>query len=194
MFDHQWNKQYIRSDKSRAIDEYILECNNGLQFVDIGVLRADSANDRSVIFYPKNGRSEVIPVWSAKREPYSYPMLFCNGELGWGNENKMIKKDKLNFVEYLSSLMIRVKPDNIRLPSKMYPNTRDADIYVNRFQAMPRTGQTFVVDAISTMVDTELKYPKNHPEMITGGDDKYGKWRKNGKCILLLLVMIFGMI
>jgi hypothetical protein len=109
-------------------------------------------------------------------------MLFSKGELGWGTENPKFKdRKKINTIEYLASILLSV--ESISLPSKLYPNEPKANHKVNRFQAMPRTGQTFVVDGVSTMIDTHLKFPKDHPEMITGGSKTYSKKNESGKYI-----------
>lgn len=166
------------------MDQFKIDCNKSMSFVDIGVLRVDGAEVRSIKFYPKNETSETIPVWSAKREPLSYPLLFSRGELGWGRDNTIFHNNKkINTIEYLAAMLLYT--ENIYLRSKMYNYIK---INVNRFQALPRTGQTFVVDGISTMIDTHLKFPKDHPELITGGEKKYHKKKENGKLMIVMLL------
>ena len=151
-----------------------------MKYVDIGLLRVDGAKNRTVKFYPKSNNTESVPVWSSLREPLSYPLLFSQGERGWGKDNNKFNNSnkKVSATEYLAAMSL-YNMENIELNSKMYGDEKK--IVVNRFQALSKTGQTFLVDGISTMIDTHLKFSKEHPEDITGGDKTYHKRNEEGK-------------
>jgi hypothetical protein len=96
------------------------------------------------------------------REPMSYALLFSRGESGWGNEKKCVK---LRFPAYLASRLLRMEPN-------FYAESLLANGYYlqsNRFQSLAHLGQMYIVDSISTMIDTQLKYTRNNQDLITGG-------------------------
>ena len=165
---------------NKRIENFKIDCNESMSYVDIGILRVDGAKNRTVHFYPKNRDGESVPVFSSLREPLSYPLLFSRGERGWGKDNNKLMDltKKISATEYLAAMTLH-NLENIKLNSKMYGS--ENQLAVSRFQALPRTGQTFLVDGISTMIDTHLKFSKENTEVITGGENSYHKRNEEGK-------------
>jgi hypothetical protein len=179
-------------------DDGVLECmkfkiqsNKETKFVDIGMLRKDSADNRVVVFYPKGeclfefcyidvtvdcrksnvsyfivigGVSCQVPTTSRRREPMSYSLLFSRGEHGWGINNESIFGGiKLRFPTYLASRLLR--NESLQAFSLLDPTY---ELLTNRFQVMAHLGQMYTVDAVSCMIDTKLKFSRNNQDMITG--------------------------
>jgi hypothetical protein len=112
------------------------------------------------------GISKQISATSNLREPMSYALFFSRGETGWGKGKEAVFGGiKLRFPTYLASRLLRNESD-ICARSLLDPNYY---FFSNRFQMMAQLGQMYIVDSVSTMIDTKLKYTKNNQDMITGG-------------------------
>lgn len=88
-------------------------------------------------------------------EPLSYPLLFPYGEDGWSAQ---LNRDyKLTLLKYLRCRMLMPEP-NLFVPNQ----DETKMLNINRFQLMPRLGQTYLVDNFSRIIDMQLMYHKNH--------------------------------
>jgi hypothetical protein len=167
-------KQYDKYQKSilfngnhmtiKNINDFVVNINNDSNFFDIGLLRMDAINERVIRFVNKEDVSYTIPVFSSKRHPLAYPLFFPNGQLGWGKDNYELLGHKLRMPEYTACRVLHL--EKFKLPCLM---DNSKSFLTSRFEAMPRLTQTMVVDDVSTMVDTVLKYTSDNQDMITNG-------------------------
>lgn len=149
---------------NQLLYDFVLNVNDNSSFFDIGLLRMDSVNERVIRFLNKDNKSTTIPVYSCKRQPLAYPLLFPTGELGWGMDNDDIIRKSIRMPEYVICRLLHL--ENIHLPCLLDNNEY---IQTNRFEAMSRLTQVMVVDDVSTMVDTHLKFTENNQDIITAG-------------------------
>jgi hypothetical protein len=151
----------MTSDK---IQDFVVGVNNNSNFFDIGLLRMDAIGERVISFINKNSQGKTIPIYSCMRHPLSYPMLFPTGEYGWGNDNPNILHGCIRMPQFVSCRLLHL--EDIELPSLLNPFIK---LKTNRFEAMSRLSQVMVVDDVSTMIDTKLKFTANNQDIITAG-------------------------
>ena len=156
-----FNGNYMTSDK---IQDFVVGVNNNSNFFDIGLLRMDAIGERVVSFINKSSQGKTIPLYSCMRHPLSYPMLFPNGEYGWGNDNPNLQHGCIRMPQFVSCRLLHL--EDIKLPSLLNPSIK---FKTNRFETMSRLSQVMVVDDVSTMIDTKLKFTANNQDIITAG-------------------------
>lgn len=142
----------------------LIQCINGSsEYLDIGIVNGDTRNgERAIKFVPKgNQGSRTIRLESELLEPFSYPLLHPHGEPGWSTKCK----PDVQLSQYIGTTILQ--RENITMPSIIDPNVR---LLVNRRQAMPRLGQTNVLDNVSRMIDLKLKFLRGNQDRIRGGD------------------------
>jgi hypothetical protein len=118
-----------------------------------------ASGNRVVRFMPKGGNGSLkLLDWNNQyMEAFCYPLLFNLGERGWSKELK------LPMCDYLANRYLQCE---FPMPSLL---DSEKLLFTNRFCAMPKLGQTFIVDGVSRMVDNKLKWVRNNQKTIFGG-------------------------
>lgn len=140
-----------------------------LNFFEVAQITSDALSGNRCLRITLKGQAGTtsIPLTSSLMEPLSYPIFFNRGEDGWGEE---IRK-KVGFMEYLSTRLLQ--PEYLAdgspflIPSKIDP---DELLHVNRFQALARARQVYLVDMVSRAIDFRLKWHTNNQDTIFGGE------------------------
>ena len=142
--------------------------NKRMSVFEIAHITSDKEpNDRVVSFKFKNSSSpSTVPMSSKFFEPLCYPLLFNYGENGWGSE----MRHQFPFMKYLCSRMLQPEYYSNGAPM-LLPNNDDPPVlkHVNRFQAMARLGQTYLVDNVSRAIDFRADWHKKNRNTIFGG-------------------------
>ena len=124
----------------------INECGENPHALDIAAVTDDTIiGNRVIRFKLKNSNSwKQIPVTHPDIEPLSYPLLFLEGEQGWGDN---IAKE-VPFCNYIVSRML-MPEENCWV--------RNAEstkwILANRFQLFARLAQYWLCDSVSRSID-----------------------------------------
>ena len=146
------------------VPNLIQTINDSTTYLDIGIIKGDQINgERGIRFVPKgNNTSLTIKLESERLEPFSYPLLFSHGEDGWGKKCK----PEVQINQYIMSKIL--KCEGISIPSLLVSEHR---LLVNRFQAMARLGQVWIVDNVSRMIDMQLDFVRKNQARIRGGEE-----------------------
>ena len=144
---------------------FMLDLNATTSHFDVASISSTEFSENRVLKIKRKGNptTSTIQVTDNKLEPLSYPLLFPNGENGWG-EN--IRKT-LRFPTYLLSRMLMGEKNLDGTPLQIR-NKNGNEITTNRFQIMSRLGQTFLVDNVSRAIDYRLNWYKKHQEDVFG--------------------------
>lgn len=155
----------VREDENvpYAPRDLIQTINGSTKYLDIGIVNGDTRNgERATKFVPKgNHGSRTIRLESGLLEPFAYPLLHPHGESGWSTKCK----PEVQLSQYICTTILQ--RENITMPSIIDPSVR---LQVNRRQAMPRLGQTNVLDNVSRMIDLNLNFVRGNQDRIRGGD------------------------
>jgi hypothetical protein len=128
-------------------NELYQRLNVSAQYLEVAqITNINERCNRVITVRLRGGGGSTIPLSSNVMEPISYPLLFNYGELGWGEDTK----DIVSFTDYIASRLLR--PDLLRDGSVlMLPSKADPQVLLptNRFQAMARLGNVYLVDMCS---------------------------------------------
>jgi len=129
--------------------------------LDVAAVTDENIVGHRVIRFKVRGSSNwsQIPGTHEHIEPLSYPLLFLNGEDGWG---KNVSKE-VHFSDYIVSRML--------MPEEglYFRNALETKwILSNRFQLFARLGQYWLVDSVSRNIDYRLDWVKKNQDYIFG--------------------------
>jgi hypothetical protein len=147
--------EFVREKPTEHFQMYV---NGQTSVLDVSMLQSDGAGPRVIHAQMKNSRGTVkFTLNDRMTEPLTYPMLFTQGEVGWDKSSDVSRK------EYICVRILRCE---FYLPSLMNPQYF---IRTNRFQAMCRLGQYYVVDLVSALLENTTRWIENNQRKIMGG-------------------------
>jgi hypothetical protein len=141
--------------------EFELLLKDSTRYLDVGILHGDSSNgNRIVRFTSKSGEGGKIELNDPHMEPFSYPLLFNRGELGWGDKCA----NEVGIIDCAAARVLQTEPAMLA-PALLDP---EFGLKTNRFQILARLGQVWIVDMISRMIDRTLRWVTGNQTVITG--------------------------
>ena len=155
------------ADQSSA-RQVMAQLNTLTSALDVAAITSDRTTGERTLTYKLKGNNKAtcIPSSHSLMEPLSYPLLFPNGEDGWGTSTNR----DLKFSDYLLSRMLMPEKAHGSIPEQLLycqNKAKTHDLPVNRFQLMARLGQTYLVDMTSRAIDTRLNWQnKNKAHMF----------------------------
>jgi len=100
-------------------------------------------------------------------EPLSYPLLFFNGEPGWGVD---VHKSKVTFCSYICARLLM--PERNFYARAEFPrfdsNGNEVLLHTNRFILLARLGQYWLCDSVSRAIDYSLSWHTRNQGYIFG--------------------------
>lgn len=107
-------------------------------------------------------------------EPLCFPLLFFNGEDGWGSNHN----DRVPFPKYMTSRIL-VPEAELTMPALQQNDSGPPRLLkCNRFQALSRAFQTWIVSTYSRALDYRLEWARSHQDEIMCGEVRRVKKRK----------------
>ena len=139
----------------------INETVNVPHLLDIASVTDDNIVGKRVVRFKVKGSNKwnSIPCTHEHIEPLSYPLLFLEGEDGWGKD---IAKH-VHFPEYIVSRML-MPEEGIYVRNAIETKWLPA----NRFQIFARIAQYWLVDCVSRNIDSRLDWVKRNQDYIFG--------------------------
>ena len=123
--------------------------------LEVGILLNQDAG-RGVVYQYKTigNKTDFADANSRQVEPLCYPLLFPNGELGWGAE---LKRHKIQLMPYLAARLLQPEMKDLNDPPdltsvkaldclRVWNKFGTHQQYVNRFQCMSRLSQYWLVE------------------------------------------------
>ena len=134
---------------------------NTPHLLDVASVTDDSIVGNRVIRFKLRGTKfwNKLPITHHHLEPLTYPILFIEGEDGWGTN---ISKE-IHFPDYIVSRML--------MPEEGLYVRNDSNtkwIPTNRFQLFARIAQYWLCDSVSRNIDCRLNWVKNNQNYIQG--------------------------
>ena len=139
---------------------------NAPHLLDVASVTDDSVIGQRIIRFKLKGSNEWnnLPVTHHHLEPLTYPLLFLDGEDGWGiNVSKTV-----HFPDYIVSRML-MPEEGIFVRNEA--NTKW--IPANRFQLFARISQYWLCDCVSRNIDCRLTWVKRNQSYIFGRSSDY---------------------
>jgi len=133
---------------------------------DVGAITSNiRSGNRCVVYKPKNDEAwRKDSALSENMEPLCYPLLFHEGESGWGYFRD---RKTVNLQTYLRHKLL--SPENLENGNQwMITNHYNVDIPTNREQVLSKLGQTFNVDNVCRYVDFALKFQQRNQSIYFG--------------------------
>ena len=135
---------------------------------EIGILRQQNQISPPMYYItiPGDATNEqgFIHSDSSQVEPLLYPLLFPYGEEGWGKDLK--RQHNITLLEYLKARLLQPEEN-------FYINSIRGDkIHVNRFQAMSRLSQYYMIEGFSRSIDKQLSYQQQNQNYMLGRHDE----------------------
>lgn len=107
-------------------------------------------------------------------EPLCFPLLFFNGEDGWGSNHN----DRVPFPKYMTSRIL-VPEAELTMPALQQNDSGPPRLLkCNRFQALSRAFQTWIVSTYSRALDYRLEWARSHQDEIMCWEVRRVKKRK----------------
>ena len=133
---------------------------------DIAAITSNAVTGERIITYKlkSSRKAQYIPTTSEYFETLSYPLIFLQGERGWGTD---IAK-AFPFAQYLCARMLAPERcrDGTPLMCLNKPNTRW--LHINRMQLFARVAQLYLVDMLSRAIDFRLFWQRKNRDYMFG--------------------------
>ena len=136
--------------------------------LDVASVTDESVTGNRVVRFKLKGQNSwnTLPVTHHHLEPLTYPLLFLEGEDGWGSN---ISKS-VHFPDYIANRMLMPEEGIFVRNSE---NTKW--VPANRFQIFARIAQYWLCDSVSRNIDCRLNWIKNNQNYISGIPDRGGE-------------------
>lgn len=139
---------------------------NHVPFFEVAAITSDTETRNRVIKVKMRGGKEAsFGMKSRYVEPLCYPVLFPNGESGWGEGTD----DYCTFYQYLASRILQPEILPTFETMKIYSNDGGRSLPVSRFQVAARVMSVYLVDMVSRAIDYRLQWMKKNQATIFGG-------------------------
>ena len=135
---------------------------------EIGILREQNQVNSTGYYFTLpdlvHNEQGFIHADSNQAEPLLYPLFFPFGEEGWGRN---LKRSKISLLEYLKARFLQ--------PEKGFyvKSIQNKRLHVNRFQAMSRLSQYYMVEGFSRSLDQQLEFQRKRQNFILGRADDH---------------------
>jgi hypothetical protein len=97
-------------------------------------------------------------------EPLLYPLLFPYGEEGWGKNLK--RQRNITLLEYLKARLLQPEEDFY------IKSIKGKNVHVNRFQAMSRLSQYYMIEGFSRSLDKQLSFQQQNQNYMLGRNNE----------------------
>ena len=134
---------------------------------ELSILRDQDQDRGQEIVYcftlPGEETESFIDSNSGQVEPLLYPLLYPYGERGWGADLKTMDP-KIDLMDYLKSKLLQPEPELL-----IYDIKRERKLNVNRYQAMSRLGQYWIIESLSRCLDQQIAFQRANQSYLSGG-------------------------
>lgn len=149
---------------SNSNEELIPTVSDGTQYLGVAGFTSDVVTGNiSYRFSLKDvhGRAQqhTIDGTSSHLEPLSYPLFFPFGERGWYSD---LQKQGISFMMYLSARILMPEPE------LEVVNNGGHNVFINRFQAMSRAMQFYIVERMCDAHIWRSNWHKKNQNTIFG--------------------------
>ena len=113
------------------------------------VVNQNLMNSTRYVFRTKENQSAFLTNSSGEVEPLTFPLLFPNGERGWGSDLKVYN---IQLMPYIAARLLQPERD------LEHTLANGQDVFLNRFDLFSRLSQYFVLEGNFSNIDIVSPY------------------------------------